>query len=112
MYGYTFAVTNNKTGETYIGKRYAVAFDNKYFGEDENEELSKAIEKDGKASFSVKMIMPYETKEAVDYAFNEIKPPEKIKRKRAETVKDDVLDVTVIEPEKKAPARKRSTKKA
>ena len=70
MQGYIFEVTNKKTGETYLGKKYAVSFDKKYFGEEANDELAIAIEKYGRPSFESKMIMPYETIEQLDWAYD------------------------------------------
>ena len=98
MQGYTFEVTNNKTGETYLGKRYAVSFDKNYFGEDANEKLAVAIEKYGRPSFSVKMLMPYETVAAVDEAFAVMRPQKKVEPK---------IETPV---EVKAPTKRRSKK--
>lgn len=103
MQGYTFEVTNNKTGETYLGKRYAVSFDKNYFGEDVDNKLAVAIEKYGRPSFSVKMLMPYETVAAVDEAFANMKPQEKAEPK--EEPKEEPVEV-------KAPTRRRSKKKS
>lgn len=105
MFGYIFEVTNKKTGEKYLGKRYAVTFDKNYFGEEENEALAVAIEKNGRPSFEVKMLMPYDSPEAIDAAFAEMKPIEKPKKK---IVKEEPES----EPaEEKKPARKKSTKR-
>ena len=46
MFGYILETTNKKTGETYLGKRYAVSFDKYYLGD--SEELMTAIDKYGK----------------------------------------------------------------
>lgn len=105
MFGYTFETTNKKTGEKYIGKKYAVTFDKNYLGEDEK--LAVAIEKYGRPSFEVKMIMPYESPEAVDAAFEELQKSRKPAKKQAEP-KEKEPEV-VAEPVKK-PA-KRKTKK-
>lgn len=114
MIGYTFKVTNNKTGETYIGKRYGVVFDKNYFGETENEKLAVAIEKYGRPSFSVEMILPYELKEALDEVVIDVKPAKKVVIKETPDVaKDDEMHKVEVkeEPEEK-PVRKRKSKKA
>lgn len=104
MYGYIFETTNKKTGETYLGKRYAVSFDKNYFGEEVNDKLAVAIEKYGRPSFSVKMIMVYETPEAVDAAFEEMqKSQKKVVEKKDEPVEK--------EPAEKPPVKVKSTKK-
>ena len=119
MFGYTFEVTNTKTGDKYTGKKYAVTFDKDYLGEDANEALAVAIEKYGRPAFEVKMLMPYETQDAVDAAFAEIQPTKKTKRvvvkETPDVAKDDKMvareeKVVEAEPEEK-PVKKRSTKK-
>jgi len=77
MIGYIFETINKKTGDKYLGKRCAVTFDKKYFGETENEALAIAIEKYGRPAFESFMIMPYETPEALDAAFLEMRPQTK-----------------------------------
>ena len=101
MFGYTFEVTNKKTGDTYLGKRYAVSFDKNYFGEEVNDKLAVAIEKYGRPSFEVKMIMPYESIEAVDAAFDELKPSKKVKKE------EPIVEAPV--EEKKPSKRKKKT---
>ena len=108
MFGYTFEVTNKRTGETYLGKRYAVSFDRNYFGESENNALAVAIEKYGRPSFEVKMIMCYESPEAVDAAFAELKPAEKPKKKEKPVEEKPIEEVPV---EEKKPTKRKSTKK-
>lgn len=105
MFGYIFEVTNKKTGEKYLGKRYAVTFDKNYFGEENNDALAVAIEKNGRPSFEVKMLMPYETPEAIDAAFAEMKPVEKPKQR---VVKEEPEEEPV---EEKKPAKKKSAKR-
>ena len=105
MFGYTFEVTNLKTGNKYLGKRYAASFSKDYFGEQDNDALAKDIEKYGRPSFEVKMIMPYESPEAVDAAFAELKPVEKPKKK---VVKEEPEEVPVEEVKS---AKRKSTKK-
>ena len=103
MYGYIFETTNTKTGEKYIGKRYAVLFDKSYLGEEDNTALAVAIEKYGRPSFSVKMLMPYESKEAVDSAYEsmiKVEKPEKVEK-----------PVEEVEPEVEKPAKKGRKKK-
>ena len=100
MYGYIFEVTNNKTGETYLGKRYAVSFDKNYFGEVENDKLAIAIEKYGRPSFSVKMIMPFESPEAVDAAFAEMQPNKSTKTV-VKATPDKVEDDKIVAVEEK-----------
>lgn len=116
MYGYTFEVTNKKTGDTYIGKRYAVSFDKNYFGEENNNALALAIEKYGRPMFEVKMLMPFESKEALDEVFSAMnqKPVKKVVIKETPDVaKDDEMHKVEVkeEPEEK-PVRKRKSKKA
>lgn len=79
MYGYVFETTNKKTGETYIGKRYAVSFDKKFFGEEDNDKLAKDIEKYGRVSFESKMLMPFESKLAVDDYYDELRKKAEVK---------------------------------
>ena len=90
MVGYIFETTNKKTGETYLGKRYAVTFDKNFFGED----AEVAVEKYGKSNFEVKMIAPFESIEKLDEAFNEIaksnKPAKKAKVEKTEEVVEEV----------------------
>ena len=104
MQGYIFEVTNNKTGETYLGKRSAVAFDKTYFGEVDNEKLAIDIEKYGRPAFSVKMIRPFETVEALNEVFAEMDKPVKkvIVKGTPDVVEDDkmvVVEEKVIEEE-------------
>lgn len=103
MFGYTFEVVNKKTGDKYLGKRYAASFNNDYFGEEFNDALAKDIEKYGRPSFEVRMIMPYESIEAVDAAYAELKPIEKPKKK---VVVEEVPEEKPVE-EKKPPKRKK-----
>lgn len=91
MIGYTFETINKKTGEKYFGKRCAVTFDSKYFGEDDNEDLAIAIEKYGRPSFESHMIMPYETPEALDVAFEELKPT-KVEEIKVEEPREPVVE--------------------
>ena len=113
MFGYIFEVTNNKTGETYLGKRYGVTFDKKYFGEESNDKLAVAIEKYGRPSFSVKMIMPYESPEALDEVFASMQPTstKKVMTKGTpDKVEDDKMVATeevVVEEEKPKKGRKK-----
>jgi len=115
MQGYIFEVTNKKTGDTYLGKVGAVSFNKNYFGEEVNEKLAVAIEKFGRPSFEVKMIMPYETLAALDAAFESMKPvekPEKKVVKKAEPKKvEEPKEEKPVEEVVKAPA-KRGRKKA
>lgn len=103
MVGYIFETTNTKTGETYIGKRYAVTFDKNYLGESDNEDLAKDIEKYGRPAFSVRMLMPYENTTVLDASFAGLnKKPAKTK-KEAEPV-EEVEEAPV---EEKKPTRKK-----
>ena len=106
MYGYIFETTNIKTGDKYLGKRYAVAFDKDYLGETENNKLAIAIEKYGRPSFEARMLMPYESQDALDYAFAEmnVEPASKKEATKVEEVPDKV-------PEEK-PVKRKSKKKA
>ena len=90
MFGYIFETINKKTNEKYIGKRYAVSFDKNYFGEENNDALAIAIEKYGRPSFEVKMIMPYETQAEVDEAFKavDVKPAKKVIVEENQEVKE------------------------
>ena len=110
MYGYIFETTNTKTGETYLGKRYAVSFDKNYFGEENNNALAVAIEKYGRPAFTAKMIMPYETQAAVDEAFAEMAKPveKKVKAKKEPEVEVEPAQEPVVEEKKPA---KRGRKK-
>ena len=101
MIGYIFETTNTKTGETYVGKRYAVTFDKTYLGDDDN--LAVAIEKYGRPSFEVKMLMPFESQEKLDAAFAEMAKPSK---------KAKVVEESVEEPVEEKPARTRKKKVA
>ena len=104
MIGYIFETTNTKTGETYIGKRYAVSFDKNYLGEVDNDALAKAIEKDGRPAFSVKMLIPFEDMAKLDEAFAGMNKSSK-PAKKAEKI-EKVEEPEVVEEEKK-PARKK-----
>lgn len=88
MIGYIFETKNLKTGETYLGKRYAVTFDKNYFGED----AEPAVEKYGRSAFEVKMIMPYDNQTKLDEAFEEMnkssKPAKKAKVEEPEVVEE------------------------
>lgn len=79
MVGYIFETTNKKTGETYLGKRYAVTFDKNFVGED----AEVAVEKFGRSNFDVKMLAPFESIEKLEEAFGEMaksnKPAKKAK---------------------------------
>ena len=79
MVGYIFETTNKKTGETYLGKRYAVTFDKNFVGED----AEVAVEKFGRSNFDVKMLAPFESIEKLEEAFSEMaksnKPAKKAK---------------------------------
>lgn len=105
MYGYIFETTNKKTGEKYIGKRLAVTFDKNYFGEAEDEKLAVAIEKYGRPSFEAKMLMPFESADALESVFAEMKKPAKKEEKKIEE------EVEKEVPEAK-PARGRKKKTA
>ena len=108
MFGYTFEVVNKKTGNKYLGKRYAASFSKDYFGEQDNDALAKDIEKYGRPSFEVKMIMPYETIEAVDAAYTELAPVAKPKKKEVvEEVQEEVPEEAPVE--KKPPKRKKKS---
>jgi len=117
MYGYIFETTNTKTGQTYLGKRYAVSFDKNYLGEDCDNALALAIEKYGRPSFSVKMIMPFESQAALDSVFAEKKGAEKIalakkieSKVKAEPKKEEpVEEVEVEEPKPAKRGRKKKT---
>lgn len=104
MFGYTFEVVNKKTGDKYLGKRYAASFNKDYFGEEFNDALAKDIEKYGRPSFEARMIMPYESIEAVDAAYAELKPVEKPKKK---VVVEEVPEEKPVE--KKPPKRKKKS---
>lgn len=82
MIGYIFETTNTKTGETYLGKRYAVTFDKNYLGE--SDDLAVAVEKYGRPSFTVKMLAPFEDMAKLDVAFDEMnkssQPVEEVKK--------------------------------
>lgn len=95
MYGYIFETTNTKTGDTYLGKRYAVKFDKDYFGEENDSALAVAIEKYGRPLFKVKMIMPYEERHALNLAYDEMA------RMRAEA------KIKTSEPKEEKPKRKK-----
>lgn len=101
MYGYVFLTTNLKSGKKYIGARRSVLFDKNYFGE--LEEIAKDVHNEGPQSFSVKMLMPYESEEALvageKYFLDEYKAlsdstfyncadeaPKKSRKKKAEIV--------------------------
>lgn len=88
MYGYIFETTNKNTGETYIGKRYSVKFDKKFFGIDES-----LIEKYGKEAFTVKMVRAFEEQEVLDYVFDEMmkaRKPVKKEEPKVEEPKEEV----------------------
>lgn len=120
MYGYIFEVTNKVTGKTYLGKRYSVSFDAKYFGEEANRELALDLEKYGRPAFEAKMIMPYEEQSVLDAVFDDMKKASikkvepKPEKKKVEPKKEEskVEEPKEEEPvEEKAPA-KRGRKKA
>lgn len=102
MYGYIFEVTNKKTGDTYLGKRYGVTFDKNYLGEEVNPALAVSIEKYGRPSFEARMIMPYETQEILDAVFKEMNEAKK-KPVKKEVVKP--VEVKVEEPKKEEPVK-------
>jgi len=95
MVGYIFETTNKKTGETYLGKRYAVTFDKNFFGED----AEVAVEKFGKSNFEVKMLAPFESIKKIDEVFDEMMKS----RKPAKKVKEDEVKEEV------KPSRKKKT---
>lgn len=99
MLGYIFETTNKKTGEKYLGKRYAVSFDKNYLGD--MDDLAVAIEKYGRPTFEVKMVLPYETKEQLDIAFEAMKA----ERKPANKV---VVTEDTLEEVKPATRRRRA----
>lgn len=108
MFGYIFETTNNKTGETYIGKRYAVLFDKNYLGDDEK--LAIDIEKYGRPAFSVRMVMPYESPEALDAAFADMQPKKVVVKGKPDKVEDDKIvpvEEKVIEEVKPKRGRKK-----
>lgn len=86
MFGYIFETTNTKTGKTYFGKRYAVKFDKKFFGD--SEEIKADIEKYGTDAFTVKMIMPYDEQKDLDCAFTIYERVEPKIDKKAEKVEE------------------------
>lgn len=88
MIGYIFETINKKTGEKYLGKRYSVAFDKKYFGEEENERLAKDIEKYGRPSFESQMIMPYESLDVLNEAFKSMSKPVIVEEPKDEPVEE------------------------
>lgn len=86
MFGYIFETTNTKTGKVYHGKRYAVKFDKKFFGD--SEDIKADIEKYGADAFTVKMIMPYDEQRALDDAFAfYTKAEKKVEEPKVEEVK-------------------------
>lgn len=108
MYGYIFEVTNNKTGETYIGKRYAVSFDKHYLGETMIDKLAVDIEKYGRPAFSVKMLMPFDTPEAIDEVFASMQKPVKAPKKQEEKkVEEPVVEEKPVEEVKPKKGRKK-----
>lgn len=84
MYGYIFETTNVNTGETYLGKRYSVKFDKKFFGIDES-----LIEKYGKEAFTVKMVRAFEEQEVLDFVFDEMMKARKPVKKVEEPVEKE-----------------------
>ena len=73
MIGYIFETTNNKTGEKYLGKNYAVSFDKNFLGTDDK--LIVDIEKYGRPSFTVTMIRPFDSIEELDEVFASMNKP-------------------------------------
>jgi len=120
MYGYIFEVTNNKTGDTYLGKRYAVSFDKNYFGEADNAKLAVAIEKYGRPAFSVKMLMPFDTQKAIDAVFAEMDKsakkvvvratPDKVDDSKMEVVEEKPVEVVDESKEEVKPKKGRKKK--
>lgn len=100
MYGYIFEVTNKKTGETYLGKRYAVSFDKTYFGEENNQSLAVAIEKYGRPSFETRMIMPYENPVVLDTVFEEM--AKSTKKKSAPKNEEPVEEEVEVAPKRRS----------
>ena len=88
MFGYIFEVTNKKTGETYLGKRYSVKFDKDYLGEDDDKDLATAVDKYGKSTFEAKMIMPYDTQVVLDSTFADMTKS----RKKAKPVETEPVE--------------------
>lgn len=103
MFGYIFETTNIKTGDVYIGKKYSVAFDKNYLGEDMNDGLAVAIEKYGRPAFVVKMKMPYESKEQIDAVYEAL-------TKKAEPKKKVVVSEKEVVEEKPKTTRKKRAK--
>jgi len=104
MYGYIFEVTNKNTGEKYLGKRYAVAFDKSYLGEENNPALAIAIEKNGRPAFEARMIMPYENPDVLDTVFDSM--VKSTSKKVVEPKKVEKQDVEEKPVEVKAPAKR------
>ena len=92
MIGYIFETTNNKTGDKYIGKRYAVNFDKNYFGEVNSDNLSIAIEKYGRNAFSVKMLRAFEDIDSLEKVFMEYAQPVSEAPKKKGRKKQEVVD--------------------
>lgn len=98
MYGYIFETTNIKTGEKFIGKRYAVSFDKHFFGEDAD------IEKYGKDGFTVKMIVPpFDNQQALDAKYEEmLKSYKKVKAPKVEEPVEEEVPVKKTTRKKKS----------
>ena len=109
MIGYTFETKNLKTGETYYDKCYSVTFLKNFFGE--SDEVLKAIDKYGKNAFEVKMIMPYETVQALDEVVIEKATKKTVKVKETPNIAEDdkmvAVKEVVVEEEKPKKGRKK-----
>lgn len=100
MLGYIFLTENSANGKKYIGKRQAVSFDRKYFGD--TEEIKKDLEEFGPSAFTVKMLRAVEELEVLDYIYQEF-----LKSHSALTDPIYYNCETVEAPKKKAVRRKK-----
>jgi hypothetical protein len=69
MLGYIFLTENSANGKKYLGKRQAVSFDRKYFGDTDS--IKKDLDEFGPNVFSVKMLRAVEDIDALDYIYQE-----------------------------------------
>lgn len=95
MYGYVFLAKNHITGEQWVGINRAVAFNKHFFGD--SDKVIDAVNKYGITKFSVDMLSPAESEEAL------------IALEKAYKAKYEVKSIS--EPEEPAPVNVKKSRK-
>lgn len=102
MVGYIFIAENKVNGKKFIGKKYSVSFDRKYFGD--NPGLISDLETQSSNDFTVRMIRACETVKECDFIYDYI-----LKENNALS---DPSFYNCSDAVEDAPKKKRSRKKA